>query len=125
MIWIKFLTFIFQLHDIVISFLTPIPQAMASPEEKAYEIMRELDVGYVLVIFGGLTGYSSDGIFFFIYNICFIYIKFLLFFSIMFCQQSNHLRITPLPMIFSLKESSIFLIAPFYLQKVLSLTQSK
>ena len=36
-------------------------QAMASPEDKAYEIMRELDVGYVLVIFGGLTGYSSDG----------------------------------------------------------------
>ena len=23
--------------------------------------MRELDVNYVLVIFGGLTGYSSDG----------------------------------------------------------------
>ena len=36
-------------------------QAMSSTEEKAYEIMRELDVGYVLVIFGGLTGYSSDG----------------------------------------------------------------
>ena len=36
-------------------------QAMASPEDKAYEIMRELDVNYVLVIFGGLTGYSSDG----------------------------------------------------------------
>ena len=36
-------------------------QAMASPEEKSYEIMRELDVNYVLVIFGGLTGYSSDG----------------------------------------------------------------
>ena len=36
-------------------------QAMSSPEEKAYEIMRELDVNYVLVIFGGLTGYSSDG----------------------------------------------------------------
>lgn len=34
---------------------------MASTEDKAYEIMRELDVGYVLVIFGGLTGYSSDG----------------------------------------------------------------
>ena len=34
---------------------------MASTEEKAYEIMRELDVDYVLVIFGGLTGYSSDG----------------------------------------------------------------
>lgn len=36
-------------------------KAMASSEEKAYEIMRELDVSYVLVIFGGLTGYSSDG----------------------------------------------------------------
>ena len=34
---------------------------MASTEEKAYDIMRELDVSYVLVIFGGLTGYSSDG----------------------------------------------------------------
>ena len=37
------------------------PQAMSSPEDKAYEIMRELDVSYVLVIFGGLTGYASDG----------------------------------------------------------------
>ena len=36
-------------------------QAMSSTEDKAYEIMRELDVNYVLVIFGGLTGYSSDG----------------------------------------------------------------
>ncbi len=36
-------------------------QAMASTEDRAYEIMRELDVDYVLVIFGGLTGYSSDG----------------------------------------------------------------
>lgn len=34
---------------------------MSSPEDKAYEIMRELDVSYVLVIFGGLTGYASDG----------------------------------------------------------------
>ena len=34
---------------------------MASPEDKAYEIMRELDVDYVLVIFGGMVGYSSDG----------------------------------------------------------------
>lgn len=36
-------------------------QAMASNEEAAYEIMRELDVNYVLVIFGGVVGYSSDG----------------------------------------------------------------
>lgn len=34
---------------------------MASNEEAAYEIMRELDVNYVLVIFGGVVGYSSDG----------------------------------------------------------------
>ena len=40
---------------------TDLLQAMASPEDKAYDIMRELDVDYVLVIFGGLTGYSSDG----------------------------------------------------------------
>ena len=38
-------------------------QAMSSTEEKAYEIMRELDVDYVLVIFGGLIGYSSDGMY--------------------------------------------------------------
>lgn len=42
--------------------ISRVGQAMASSEEKAYEIMRELDVNYVLVIFGGLTGYSSDGI---------------------------------------------------------------
>ena len=34
---------------------------MASNESHAYEIMRELDVDYVLVIFGGLISYSSDG----------------------------------------------------------------
>jgi len=42
--------------------ISRVGQAMASPEDKAYEIMRELDVDYVLVIFGGLTGYSSDDI---------------------------------------------------------------
>ena len=41
--------------------ISRVGQAMASSEEKAYEIMNELDVDYVLVIFGGLTGYSSDG----------------------------------------------------------------
>ena len=35
---------------------------MSSTEDKAYEIMRELDVDYVLVIFGGLVGYASDDI---------------------------------------------------------------
>ncbi|XP_077967770.1 dolichyl-diphosphooligosaccharide--protein glycosyltransferase subunit STT3A-like [Styela clava] len=42
--------------------ISRVGQAMASTEEHAYEIMRELDVNYVLVIFGGLTGYSSDDI---------------------------------------------------------------
>ncbi|XP_012274397.1 dolichyl-diphosphooligosaccharide--protein glycosyltransferase subunit STT3A [Orussus abietinus] len=42
--------------------ISRVGQAMASSEEKAYKIMRELDVNYVLVIFGGLTGYSSDDI---------------------------------------------------------------
>ena len=41
---------------------------MASTEDKAYEIMKELDVDYVLVIFGGLTGYSSDGKIFYIFK---------------------------------------------------------
>jgi len=42
--------------------ISRVGQAMASTEEHAYEIMTELDVDYVLVIFGGLTGYSSDDI---------------------------------------------------------------
>ena len=41
--------------------ISRVGQAMASSEDRAYEIMSELDVNYVLVIFGGLTGYSSDG----------------------------------------------------------------
>ncbi|KAJ2943996.1 hypothetical protein O0L34_g8321 [Tuta absoluta] len=42
--------------------ISRVGQAMASTEDKAYEIMKELDVDYVLVIFGGLIGYSSDDI---------------------------------------------------------------
>jgi len=42
--------------------ISRVGQAMASDEEHAYEIMKELDVDYVLVIFGGLIGYSSDDI---------------------------------------------------------------
>jgi dolichyl-diphosphooligosaccharide--protein glycosyltransferase len=37
-------------------------KAFASREEVSIEIMRKLDVDYVLVIFGGLTGYASDDI---------------------------------------------------------------
>eukprot|EP00484_Ammonia_sp_Unknown_P027587 CAMPEP_0197033454 /NCGR_PEP_ID=MMETSP1384-20130603/11849_1 /TAXON_ID=29189 /ORGANISM="Ammonia sp." /LENGTH=687 /DNA_ID=CAMNT_0042463259 /DNA_START=17 /DNA_END=2077 /DNA_ORIENTATION=- len=35
---------------------------MASREEQAYPILRRLDVKYVVVIFGGMIGYSSDDI---------------------------------------------------------------
>ncbi|PAV86170.1 hypothetical protein WR25_01110 isoform B [Diploscapter pachys] len=37
--------------------ISRVGQAMASNESHAYEILRELDVDYVLVIFGGLIGY--------------------------------------------------------------------
>ncbi|KAF8400873.1 hypothetical protein HHK36_014176 [Tetracentron sinense] len=36
--------------------------AMSSPEKAAWEIFNSLDVKYVLVVFGGLVGYSSDDI---------------------------------------------------------------
>eukprot|EP00163_Fabomonas_tropica_P017688 TRINITY_DN3141_c0_g1_i1.p1 TRINITY_DN3141_c0_g1~~TRINITY_DN3141_c0_g1_i1.p1 ORF type:complete len:580 (+),score=201.53 TRINITY_DN3141_c0_g1_i1:107-1741(+) len=36
--------------------------AFASTEEVAYDTMQRLDVDYVLVIFGGLTGFGSDDI---------------------------------------------------------------
>jgi len=44
------------------SHIATVGRAMASSEEDAYEIMRYLDVDYVLIIFGGLTGYASDDI---------------------------------------------------------------
>jgi len=44
------------------SHIAQVGQAMSSEEDHAYEIMQALDVDYVLVIFGGLTGYSSDDI---------------------------------------------------------------
>lgn len=50
--------------------ISRVGQAMASTEDKAYEIMRELDVDYVMVIFGGLTGYSSDDINKFLWMVC-------------------------------------------------------
>ncbi len=37
------------------------PGGAPPPGGRAYGIVRELDVNFVLVIFGGLTGYASDG----------------------------------------------------------------
>jgi dolichyl-diphosphooligosaccharide--protein glycosyltransferase len=42
--------------------IATVGKAMASSEEVAYQIMRRHDVNYVLVIFGGLLGYSGDDI---------------------------------------------------------------
>jgi len=44
------------------SHIAQVGKAMASTETVAYDIMLKLDVNYVLVIFGGLVGYSSDDI---------------------------------------------------------------
>ena len=42
--------------------IATVGRALASTEEDAYPILESLDVDYILVIFGGLTGYSSDDI---------------------------------------------------------------
>jgi len=44
------------------SHIALVGKAMASKEEDAYKIMRDLDVDYILVIFGGMIGYSGDDI---------------------------------------------------------------
>ena len=42
--------------------IATVGKAMSSSEEVSYEILRQHDVDYVLVIFGGLLGYSGDDI---------------------------------------------------------------
>jgi len=44
------------------SHIAQVGKAMASREEDAIKILRQLDVDYILVLFGGLTGYASDDI---------------------------------------------------------------
>ncbi|GAB6031997.1 Dolichyl-diphosphooligosaccharide--protein glycosyltransferase subunit stt3b [Chamberlinius hualienensis] len=44
------------------SHIALVGKAMSSNESAAYQIMRSLDVDYVLVIFGGVIGYSGDDI---------------------------------------------------------------
>ncbi|KAL1255015.1 hypothetical protein QQF64_013076 [Cirrhinus molitorella] len=44
------------------SHIALVGKAMASNESVAYDIMRLLDVDYVLIIFGGVMGYSGDDI---------------------------------------------------------------
>lgn len=47
---------------IVSVIILQVGKAMSSTEENAYQIMLSLDVDYVLVIFGGVIGYSGDDI---------------------------------------------------------------
>lgn len=42
--------------------IATVGKMMASNEQVSYEVMRRHDVDYVLVIFGGLIGYSGDDI---------------------------------------------------------------
>ena len=42
--------------------IAQVGKAMSAYEDVAYDVMRKLDVDYILVLFGGLTGYSSDDI---------------------------------------------------------------
>ncbi|KAJ3338734.1 oligosaccharyl transferase stt3 subunit [Gonapodya sp. JEL0774] len=42
--------------------IATVGKAMSSPEDKSYDVMVKHDVDYVLIIFGGLIGYSGDDI---------------------------------------------------------------
>lgn len=42
--------------------IATVGRAMSSPEKKAWQIFRTLDVEYVFVVFGGFIGYPSDDI---------------------------------------------------------------
>ncbi|KAI0985369.1 hypothetical protein GJ496_010107 [Pomphorhynchus laevis] len=42
--------------------ISRVGQAMVKPEDQSVPIMRELDVDYILVLFGGLIGFSGDDI---------------------------------------------------------------
>lgn len=53
----------FHKGSLTLSVLTvQVGKAMSSNESAAYQIMRSLDVDYVLIIFGGVIGYSGDDI---------------------------------------------------------------
>lgn len=49
-------------HTAAVIALQQVGKAMSSNETAAYEIMKSLDVDYVLIIFGGVIGYSGDDI---------------------------------------------------------------
>ena len=52
----------FSITNSIYHGICKVGKAMSSNESAAYDIMTELDVDYVLVIFGGVIGYSGDDI---------------------------------------------------------------
>ena len=58
----RLLFFLTLTHILSIAHIATVGKAMASSEEVAYPILRKHDVEYILVIFGGLIGYSGDDI---------------------------------------------------------------
>ena len=51
-----------RILNVALAHIATVGKAMSSSEEVAYPILRKHDVDYVLVIFGGLLGYSGDDI---------------------------------------------------------------
>lgn len=51
-----------KLNSANLAHIATVGKAMSSSEEVAYPILRKHDVDYVLIIFGGLLGYSGDDI---------------------------------------------------------------
>ena len=51
-----------NMYSPITAHIATVGKAMSSSEEVAYPILRKHDVDYVLVIFGGLIGYSGDDI---------------------------------------------------------------
>ncbi len=51
-----------RILNAALAHIATVGKAMSSSEEVAYPILRKHDVDYVLVIFGGLLGYSGDDI---------------------------------------------------------------
>ena len=49
-------------NTLFLAHIATVGKAMSSPDEKSYPILLKHDVDYVLVIFGGLLGYSGDDI---------------------------------------------------------------
>lgn len=85
------------------SHIALVGKAMSSNETAAYDIMTALDVDYVLVIFGGVIGYSGDDI-----N------KFLWMVRIAEGEHPKDIRVATIH-----KKAEIFIVNNFFFRKVI------